>query len=146
QQCRDADAALTAGARTTLARDPFETSPDEPIVQAVQRAAPGARGGAPAGVSYWADSAFIAAAGIRPYCSGPTATARTPRPNGSASAGPSSARARCAPSPRTSAGDPRPARDDRHAVTPRAAVISLLPSPGSGFPRPPAPTSRRSAR
>src|SRR5215472_3253851 len=71
QQCRDADAALTAGARTTLARDPFETSPDEPIVQAVQRAAPGARGRAPAGVSYWADSAFIAAAGIPTVLFGP---------------------------------------------------------------------------
>jgi acetylornithine deacetylase len=71
QQCRDADAALTADSRTTLARDPFETSPDEPIVQAVQRAAPDACGGAPVGVSYWADSAFIAAAGIPTVLFGP---------------------------------------------------------------------------
>ena len=70
QQCRDADADLTVDARTTLARDPFETRLDEPIVQAVQRAldAPGAT---PAGVSYWADSAFIAAAGIPTVLFGP---------------------------------------------------------------------------
>jgi acetylornithine deacetylase len=71
QQCRDADAALTVDARTTLARDPFETDPDEPIVQALQRAAPDARGSAPVGVSYWADSAFIAAAGIPTVLFGP---------------------------------------------------------------------------
>jgi acetylornithine deacetylase len=70
QQCRDADADLTANARTTLARDPFETSPDEPIVQAVQRALD-TTGPAPAGVSYWADSAYIAAAGIPTVLFGP---------------------------------------------------------------------------
>ena len=70
QQCRDADADLTVDARTTLARNPFETRLDDPIVQAVQRAldAPGAT---PTGVSYWADSAFIAAAGIPTVLFGP---------------------------------------------------------------------------
>jgi len=71
QQCRDADAALTVNARTTLARDPFETSSDEPIVQALQQAAPDPRGSVPVGVSYWADSAFIAAAGIPTVLFGP---------------------------------------------------------------------------
>jgi len=70
EQCRDADAALTARARTTLARDPFETSPDQPIVQALQRALD-ATDPAPAGVSYWADSAYIAAAGIPTVLFGP---------------------------------------------------------------------------
>ena len=69
-QCRAADADLVVAARTTLARDSFETSPDEPIVRALQRAL-----GRPSlplgGVSYWADSAFIAAAGIPTVLYGP---------------------------------------------------------------------------
>jgi acetylornithine deacetylase len=70
ERCRDADAELTVAARTTLERDPFETGPDEPIVRAVQDAL-GASDPAPVGVSYWADSAFIAGAGIPTVLFGP---------------------------------------------------------------------------
>jgi acetylornithine deacetylase len=38
QRCRDSDTELNVASRTTLARDPFDTSPDEPIVQALQQA------------------------------------------------------------------------------------------------------------
>ena len=69
-QCRTADADLVVAARTTLARDSFEASPDEPIVLALQRAL-GQPGITPGGVSYWADSAFIAAAGIPTVLYGP---------------------------------------------------------------------------
>jgi len=70
QGCRDADEELNVASRTTLARDPFETSPGEPIVQAVQHALAGADQ-EPTGVSFWADSAFIAAAGIPTVLYGP---------------------------------------------------------------------------
>jgi acetylornithine deacetylase len=70
ERCRDADEELTVAARTTLDRDPFETGPDERIVQAVQDALDGADP-APVGVSYWADSAFIARAGIPTVVFGP---------------------------------------------------------------------------
>lgn len=70
QRCRDADADLIVASRTTLAREPFETSPDEPIVQAVQQAL-ATTDPTPVGVSYWADSAFIAAAGIPTVLFGP---------------------------------------------------------------------------
>jgi acetylornithine deacetylase len=50
-----------ASQRTTLVREPFAVDPEEPIVRAVLDAA-----GNPAitGAPYWADAAFIAAAGI----------------------------------------------------------------------------------
>ena len=51
-----------AGLRTLLVREPFAVDPQQAIVQAVREAAP-----APpelAGAPYWADAAFIAAAGI----------------------------------------------------------------------------------
>lgn len=70
--CTAADAELTASARTTLAREPFETDPAGPIVRAVMSAAGSL--GVPAttgGVSFWADSAFIAAAGIPTVLFGP---------------------------------------------------------------------------
>lgn len=70
RRCRCADPELTVTARTTLARDPFEVDPDEPIVQALQQAI-GAGDPGPVGVSYWADSAFIAAAGIPTVLYGP---------------------------------------------------------------------------
>jgi acetylornithine deacetylase len=71
--CRSGDPALTVSARTTLARDPFETADSTPIVDAVATAAAGVLG-TPAergGVSYWADSAFISAAGIPTVLFGP---------------------------------------------------------------------------
>jgi len=70
QRCRDADPELNVASRTTLVRDPFETSPGEPIVQAVRHALAGADPEL-TGVSYWADSAFIAAAGIPAVLYGP---------------------------------------------------------------------------
>jgi acetylornithine deacetylase len=72
-RCRAADPALRVSSRTTLARAPFEVPDDEPIVQAVARAA-AATTGKPAelaGASYWADAAFIAAAGIPTVLFGP---------------------------------------------------------------------------
>jgi len=72
-RCRAADPALRVSSRTTLARAPFEVADDEPIVQAVARAAE-ATTGKPAelaGASYWADAAFIAAAGIPTVLFGP---------------------------------------------------------------------------
>jgi acetylornithine deacetylase len=71
--CRAADPALVASARLTLARDPFEISPDDPYVGLVRGATARATG-APAelaGLSFWADSAFTAAAGIPTVLLGP---------------------------------------------------------------------------
>ncbi len=50
-----------AGQRTLLVREPFEVDPDAEIVRAVAEAAGGPE---LAGAPYWADAAFIAAAGI----------------------------------------------------------------------------------
>lgn len=55
--------------RIKLSRDPFETRPEEPIVQAVMRAA---RAAELAGVAFWADSALLSAAGIPTVLFGPT--------------------------------------------------------------------------
>ncbi len=56
-------AALSGGAkqRTLLVREPFEVDPEAEIVRAVAEAAGGPK---LAGAPYWADAAFIAAAGI----------------------------------------------------------------------------------
>ena len=52
--------------RTLLVREPFEIAQDDPVVAGVTAAATEALGRPPAigGASYWADAAFIAAAGI----------------------------------------------------------------------------------
>jgi acetylornithine deacetylase len=71
--CRAADPALVASARVTLARDPFEIAADDPFV-ALVRGATARATGAPAelaGLSFWADSAFTAAAGIPTVLLGP---------------------------------------------------------------------------
>jgi acetylornithine deacetylase len=72
-RCRAADPALEATARTLLVRAPFEVSPDAEIVAAVRGAAGEVLGAPPplAGASYWADAAFIAAAGIPTVMFGP---------------------------------------------------------------------------
>jgi acetylornithine deacetylase len=70
QNCRDLDAELNVAAHTTLAREPFETGIDTPIVAAMQQALAPADP-TPVGASYWADSAFIAAAGISTVLYGP---------------------------------------------------------------------------
>jgi acetylornithine deacetylase len=64
---------VKTSSRTTLAREPFETDDDSAIVAEVAKAATEVSG-KPAelvGVSYWADSAFIAAAGIPTVLFGP---------------------------------------------------------------------------
>jgi acetylornithine deacetylase len=57
---------LEATQRTLLVREPFEVPRDTPIVHSVRAAAAQVLGAPPvlAGAPYWADAAFIAAAGI----------------------------------------------------------------------------------
>ena len=71
--CRAADPALRATARITLARDPFEIDAAHPFVVLVRDAAATVLGAPPAieGLSFWADSAFTAAAGIPTVLFGP---------------------------------------------------------------------------
>jgi acetylornithine deacetylase len=72
--CHARDPEFSARARTILARDPFQTDPAHPLVATVAEAATSVLG-RPAelgGVSYWADSAFIAAAGIPTVLFGPS--------------------------------------------------------------------------
>lgn len=70
---RQADSEFQASHRTLLARQPFEIGPDEELVSLVRQATsevlpvPAGIGGA----SYWADAAFIAAAGIPTVLFGP---------------------------------------------------------------------------
>jgi acetylornithine deacetylase len=72
-RCRRTDPELVAGSRTLLAREPFETAASEPIVGTVLQSARELldRPVEVAGVSYWADSAFIQAAGIPTVLFGP---------------------------------------------------------------------------
>jgi acetylornithine deacetylase len=69
ERCRPADARLTTTARTVLHRAPMETPHDAEIVQALLAAA--GPGTTVAPMSYWADSAFLAAAGISTVLYGP---------------------------------------------------------------------------
>jgi acetylornithine deacetylase len=72
-RCRAADPDLVVTARTTLARDPFQTPTDAAII-ATMAAATARVTGSPAQtvpLSYWADSAFIADAGIPTVLYGP---------------------------------------------------------------------------
>ena len=72
-ECRRVDPELVASARTLLVRDPLETPQDASIVAAVHRAGTRVLGSPPptVGASFWADSAFIAAAGIPTVLFGP---------------------------------------------------------------------------
>lgn len=72
-RCRAADPALDAEHRTLLVRDPFQGDPQSGLVDAVRSSAARHMPEAPrvAGASYWADSAFIAAAGIPTVLFGP---------------------------------------------------------------------------
>jgi acetylornithine deacetylase len=72
-RCRVGDSDLRAESRTLLVRDPFETSPDHELVGIVRDAAAHVTGEKPriGGASFWADSAFIAAAGIPTVLFGP---------------------------------------------------------------------------
>ena len=71
--CRETDPQLLARARTLLVREPFEVSPDAAIAVVLRAAATAALGSPPVtgGASYWADAAFIAAAGIPTVMFGP---------------------------------------------------------------------------
>jgi acetylornithine deacetylase/succinyl-diaminopimelate desuccinylase-like protein len=71
--CRATDPDLEAEHRTLLVREPFEISEDAEIVALLHAAAREQLGEAPAigGASYWADAAFIAAAGIPTAMFGP---------------------------------------------------------------------------
>jgi acetylornithine deacetylase len=59
--------------RILLVREPFEADPDAEIVPALSQAAASVLGAPPAiaGASYWADAAFVAAAGIPTVMFGP---------------------------------------------------------------------------
>lgn len=69
-RCRSADPELEAELHMGLVREPFEVDRSEEIVSAVAAAA--GDGHAIGGASYWADSAFIAAAGIPTVLFGPS--------------------------------------------------------------------------
>lgn len=70
--CRAADPELQAERRTLLVREPFEIDAAHELVELVREAAePGSGPPEVGGVSYWADSAFIAAAGIPTVLYGP---------------------------------------------------------------------------
>jgi acetylornithine deacetylase len=73
-RCRAADLALQVEQRTLLVREPFEVEQDSELVRAVSEAAAHTIGAAPpiAGASYWADAAFIQAAGIPTVMFGPS--------------------------------------------------------------------------
>jgi acetylornithine deacetylase len=72
-RCRALDAELVAEQRTLLRREPFEIDREAELVHAVSEAAADVTGTPPqiAGASYWADAAFIAAAGIPTVMFGP---------------------------------------------------------------------------
>lgn len=74
QRCRAADPQLEAVQRILLVREPFEVPDDSEVVATVSTAAAAEMGGtAPriGGASYWADAAFIQAAGIPTVMFGP---------------------------------------------------------------------------
>jgi acetylornithine deacetylase len=72
-RCARRDPQFRARARTLLARDAFETPAREPIVEAMLSGSARIDGTRrePVGVSYWADSAFLSAAGIPTVVYGP---------------------------------------------------------------------------
>lgn len=69
----EGDADFRADLRTPISREPFEVAEDAEIVRAVRRHAKAATGAEPelVGVSYWADSALLAAVGIPTVLFGP---------------------------------------------------------------------------
>jgi acetylornithine deacetylase len=72
-RCRAVDPDLVATRRTLLVREPFEVAPQAELVGLIADASAAVRGGPTSieGASYWADSAFIAAAGIPTALFGP---------------------------------------------------------------------------
>jgi acetylornithine deacetylase/succinyl-diaminopimelate desuccinylase-like protein len=71
-RCRATDPQLAAERRTLLVREPFEVATTEEIVGAVTAEADGGRPRPVTGASYWADTAFIAAANIPAVLFGPS--------------------------------------------------------------------------
>jgi acetylornithine deacetylase len=73
-RCRAADPELQVRRRRLLAREPFEIDESAELVGVVRDAVARVAGAPPAvgGVSFWADSAFIAAAGIPTVLLGPS--------------------------------------------------------------------------
>ncbi len=71
--CREADPLLETSCRTLLVREPLETGEDEPVVATLRETAAEVLGSRPplSGASFWADSAFIAGAGIPTALFGP---------------------------------------------------------------------------
>jgi acetylornithine deacetylase len=71
--CRAQDRSLVVRQRTLLVRQPFEIDPGAEVVRALGSAFAETTGSPPAigGASYWADSAFLAAAGIPTVLFGP---------------------------------------------------------------------------
>ena len=69
ERCRPADPRVTVSARTVLHRPAMETPHTAPIAQALLAAAGPGTTAAP--MSYWADSAFLSAAGIPTVLYGP---------------------------------------------------------------------------
>jgi len=69
----DSDPDFSAEVRAPISREPFEVAEDAEIVQVVRRQAASVLGAEPeiAGVSFWADSALLAAAGIPTVLFGP---------------------------------------------------------------------------
>jgi acetylornithine deacetylase len=72
-RCRSADAELEVEQRTLLVREPFEVGEGTELVGVVRAAAAEVLPEAPGvgGASYWADAAFIAAAGVPTVMFGP---------------------------------------------------------------------------
>jgi acetylornithine deacetylase len=70
----EGDPDFSADVRAPISRDPFEVAEDDQIVDAVRRHAAAVLGETPetVGVSFWADSALLAAAGIPTVVFGPT--------------------------------------------------------------------------
>ncbi len=73
ERCRQADSEFQASHRTLLVREPFEIAQEQELVGLVAEAAAEVLPEPPkiTGASYWADSAFIAAAGIPTVLFGP---------------------------------------------------------------------------
>ena len=69
----EGDPDFSATLRAPISREPFEVAEDAEIVQAVRRQAAAVLGAEPelVGVSFWADSALLAAAGIPTVLFGP---------------------------------------------------------------------------
>jgi acetylornithine deacetylase len=72
--CREEDPELVAAQRTLLVREPFAVDAGAEVVALVRHAAAEATGSEPpvVGVSFWADAAFLGAAGIPTVLFGPT--------------------------------------------------------------------------